>query len=718
MKISKIVLVAAFIASGWQVNLAQNAREAAPRPTPRPPVANPDSQISENISKYLEQIKNKTQVSREQREQAYASLLEGQRHLLQMRPPNSPAAAASSARLAKQSFGRAIELNPVLAESYTALAEITLSAPPYNLEDAILLAAVAVKIAPENFGGRRILARLYTIKSRLNNGVLDSAFTQKAIDEWREVARLDPRNAEAFAFLSEFYARTNKPAERIDALNRWLASAAPLDPRFYSRVMGGQSELLPETALVKLGAAHLEAGQTREAVETLSRAVGDNPENDEAVELLSRAVETSDAASATIAVQSLQQAVFANPDNPALAAILAQVQVRAGRIDEAAKVLRDASVKLAADKVSAALLQVALGDIYVRANRFDEGIAAFHTALTVRGISNAALAADDERDFAIRVFDKMIDAYRRANRLDEAKAVIERARLVLGKADAFADKRLISFYLEIGKKTEALQAIRALRARNADDFSLLRLEAEILTGSGRVDEAVALVKSSMKKTPGAGRNGQGTGSGTGGGTVIMSLPVNDEFSNLLFISNLYTQAKRGREAAEAANSAFAATENAERKQIAKLTLATAQQTAGDFKSAEETLREILKQSPRNPIALNNLGYFLAERDVKLDEALKLIEQAVESDPTNPSFLDSLGWAYFKLGKLVEAEKYLRDAARIDDSSSTIHEHLGDVYQKQGKTDLAKTAWQKALSLSAEEEESNRIKAKLTSGTAK
>ena len=96
----------------------------------------------------------------------------------------------------------------------------------------------------------------------------------------------------------------------------------------------------------------------------------------------------------------------------------------------------------------------------------------------------------------------------------------------------------------------------------------------------------------------------------------------------------------------------------------------------------------------------------------------MIEQAVESNPTNPSYLDSLGWAYFKLGKFVEAEKYLKNALRFDNSSSTIHEHLGDVYQKQGKLDLAKSAWQKALEFASDTDEINRIKAKLTNNASK
>ncbi|HLM01886.1 MAG TPA: tetratricopeptide repeat protein, partial [Pyrinomonadaceae bacterium] len=175
---------------------------------------------------------------------------------------------------------------------------------------------------------------------------------------------------------------------------------------------------------------------------------------------------------------------------------------------------------------------------------------------------------------------------------------------------------------------------------------------------------------------------------------------------------LYAQAKRGKEAIETANLALNAAESVEKRQIAKLNLATAQQETGDFAAAETTLRDILKQMPGNPIALNNLGYFLLERNERFDEALKLIQQAVRIDPTNPSYLDSLGWAFFKLGKLDEAEKYLKSAVRRSSDSATIFEHLGDVYQKQNKMDLARSAWQKALNLASGAEEISRLKTKL------
>ena len=92
----------------------------------------------------------------------------------------------------------------------------------------------------------------------------------------------------------------------------------------------------------------------------------------------------------------------------------------------------------------------------------------------------------------------------------------------------------------------------------------------------------------------------------------------------------------------------------------------------------------------------------------------MIQRAVRAEPANSSFLDSLGWAYFKLGKLTEAERHLSEAARRDNQSATIQEHLGDLYQKLGKTDQALAAWKKALSLSVEVDEMERIKAKLGS----
>ena len=133
--------------------------------------------------------------------------------------------------------------------------------------------------------------------------------------------------------------------------------------------------------------------------------------------------------------------------------------------------------------------------------------------------------------------------------------------------------------------------------------------------------------------------------------------------------------------------------------------------------AEAEYKLVLQLKPDSPSALNNLGYSMVERNENLSEALQMIQRAVDSAPGNGSYLDSLGWAYFKLGKFDEAERYLEDAARIVTSSPGIQEHLGDLYQRRNKTQEARAAWQKGLSLSSDVTQIARLRLKLA-GTLK
>jgi len=650
---------------------------------------------------------------REQKEKAYAKMLEGQRYIWNGDRLRSMAARQNNVRLAKQAFQESVELDPGMSEGYTALAELAINGQPQDVDEAIKLALLSAKVNPDNFGARRILARLYSFQSRLVNGTFRPDLGGKAIAEWKQVVRLDPRNAEAWAFLSELYDRTVKTDEEIESLKKWLSSATPVDTRFYSMLMSGAS-LAPENASLKLGTILLKIGRTREAIETISVLVADDPDNFTAVDLLREAVENASPETAGIAIDALKQAVYATPTNVAMINLLAQVQAKSGRIEEATKLLRETSSKLLiSDRTSASVLQVSLGDIFARADRVPEALAAYEAAFVARGLEPPTQPADDEREFAMHVFGKMIQLLKNANRIDDAKNVIERARKMLGNDDLFADRELISLLRESGNRAEALAEVRQARTREPGDYGLIRLEATLLTETGKVDEAVAIIRKLMD-TPAPGPLSTNVIPG-GNESVSIAVPASDAFSNYLFISNLYSQANRGKDAADAANQAYAVARGAERKQIARLTLASAQQGSGDIKGAEATLRELLKETPGNPIALNNLGYFLLDRDDRLEEALGLIQQAVKVDPTNPSYLDSLGWAYFRLGKLPEAESNLKEALRIDSSSGTIHEHLGDVYQKQGKNELAKSSWNRAANLFSDAKDVARVKRKLETG---
>jgi Tfp pilus assembly protein PilF len=107
-------------------------------------------------------------------------------------------------------------------------------------------------------------------------------------------------------------------------------------------------------------------------------------------------------------------------------------------------------------------------------------------------------------------------------------------------------------------------------------------------------------------------------------------------------------------------------------------------------------REALDLDPSNAMTLNYLGYMLADKGTRLTEALKLIRKAVELEPMNGAFLDSLGWAYFKLGEYELAEENLRHAVERDQTDPTVHDHLGELYEKTGRIRLAAAQWELSI----------------------
>jgi tetratricopeptide (TPR) repeat protein len=103
--------------------------------------------------------------------------------------------------------------------------------------------------------------------------------------------------------------------------------------------------------------------------------------------------------------------------------------------------------------------------------------------------------------------------------------------------------------------------------------------------------------------------------------------------------------------------------------------------------------------------MNYLGYMWADKGVNLDEAQRLITQALEIEPDNGAYLDSLGWVYFKQGKYADALAQLRKAeGKLKEPDPTVFEHLGDVLDKLGQREEAVGYWKKAAELDPKNEE--------------
>jgi len=131
-----------------------------------------------------------------------------------------------------------------------------------------------------------------------------------------------------------------------------------------------------------------------------------------------------------------------------------------------------------------------------------------------------------------------------------------------------------------------------------------------------------------------------------------------------------------------------------------------------FEDAEAEFKKILAKNPEDAEVLNYLGYMLTELDTRLDEALQYILKAVELDPYNGAFLDSLGWIYFKQNRLQEAEEHLQKAARINQFDPVILEHLGDLYTRLENPEKARYFYEQSLAVSENEEGYERVKEKL------
>jgi tetratricopeptide (TPR) repeat protein len=201
------------------------------------------------------------------------------------------------------------------------------------------------------------------------------------------------------------------------------------------------------------------------------------------------------------------------------------------------------------------------------------------------------------------------------------------------------------------------------------DLSISR--ATLLGEAGHVDEAVAQLQAFLTHRP-----------------IDRSLYVS--------IAQIYLQAKRFDGAEQAIQKALDLSPTPEDQEYVLFVQGSIFERQKKYDQAEETFKKVLSVDPLNSSASNYLGYMLADRGVRLEESVKYIQKALELEPGNAAYLDSLGWAYFKMGRYDLAENPLEKAASKIQNDPTIHEHLGNLYLHQGKTGRAQEEWQRAL----------------------
>ena len=213
----------------------------------------------------------------------------------------------------------------------------------------------------------------------------------------------------------------------------------------------------------------------------------------------------------------------------------------------------------------------------------------------------------------------------------------------------------------------AQEAVKAM----PKDIDMRLVLAGQLADNGKADEGVAMAKGQLK-----------------GGA--------EDRDVYLALSQIYARLRRWQDAEETLDKASALSNKPEDKKADLFLRGSYLERQKKYEPAEEMFRKVLAGDPRDAGALNYLGYMLADRGVRLEEALQLIKRAVQEEPQNYAYLDSLGWAYFKLGNYELAEENLRKAMDRNSNDPTVHDHMGEVYAKTGRLKLAAAQWERAL----------------------
>ena len=268
---------------------------------------------------------------------------------------------------------------------------------------------------------------------------------------------------------------------------------------------------------------------------------------------------------------------------------------------------------------------------------------------------------------------------------------------------------------QAGQKKEAMHALDRMSHRHPGDFQALSIRVELQARHGRAKEAAREAEAWVQQHPDEMRGLLLAGRARDlGGQVEPALEhlrhavhqAPDSIAAYAMLARTLQSRKRYAEA-EAVWAQAAARFPNEKALI--FDLATCREAAGDLPGAEKAVRDVLSREPDNPQALNFLGYLYADHDYRLDESLDLIQRALAIDPDNGAYIDSLGWAFYRLGRLVEAREQLERAVVLTRGDPVVHEHLGDVYKDLQLKDLAREQYRRSLAADSTNE---RVKAKL------
>lgn len=548
--------------------------------------------------------------------------------------------------------------------------------------NAVEEAEAAVSRNPSDAEARRLLGRLYLrLLTRDGGQQVAGDLEQRAVQQFEQLVERYPDDAASLLVLAQLYRVSGDNAKAEEALKRAVA----LDPD-------------SPDATTQLALLYVDLGQYHTAIELLRKIAGENADTQVLTSLAHAYEQVQDYAAAAeaygrvlerspenVAVrkalgqnllysqqydQALEQyqiVVQANPRDPDAYLRLSQIHRHKRNFDQARENLNRA-IDLAPDNQELRYNQVLLSEAE---GKYPEAAALIQRILDSTAKGDASAYTPQEKSNRSIFLEKLGALQSDQNNLPGAEEAFRQMTALGGEGAIRGEARLIELYQEQREYDKALRESERAVREFPESRELKVARASVLAVTGDVAEAVNLLTPLLKNT-------------------------DEDREVWLAVAQV---ALRGRDYAQAAGAlakAEALSQSDLGKSYVQFLYGSMWERQERIEPAEEAFRKALAFNPNSAGAMNYLGYMFADRGMNLEEAVRLIEQALEIEPDNGAYLDSLGWAHFKLDNLELAERHLLRAVERVRTDPTLREHLGDVYSKTGRIREAQREWQAAL----------------------
>jgi tetratricopeptide (TPR) repeat protein len=585
---------------------------------------------------------------------------------------------SQDAERAIDSYKKAYALDPSSATIRQQLAQVYFQSQ--RIRDAVLEAQAILAKDPDNLPARKLLAHIYVrTLGELNEASAQRDTVARAAEQYREILRLDPTDADAALWLARLY-RLQNDQEKAEAVLRTLLARDPenenaveqltqllLDEGKSKEAISSLKDILARAPTAQLwdelGDAYMQVRDFPNAEDAYRKAADADPNDVNHRRGLAQALLNEE--KYPEALEQYQRLAAIDQDNPENYLREAEIYRQMGQLDKA-----EQNILLAKQHAPGNLEVIYYeSSIYEDQGRFDDAIRVLSDAVTsVKAQSE--FTPSRRRTLAI-LYQQLGHLYGEVDKYAAAVNTFEEMQRLGPEEDRRARGLIIETYRQARDLPKALEASQKALAAYPKDRGLLITQALLYGENVQTDLAATQLRGLLDGT-------------------------HADFEIQLDLAQVYQHGRRWPEAEQAVQAAEKLAQQPSEVQTEHFLMGAIYERQKKYDQAEEQFQEVLKQNPQFAPALNYLGYMLADRGVRLDEALSLINRALAEDPNNPAYQDSLGWVYFKQDKFPEAEEMLRKAISRDAHDPTILSHLGDVYAKTGQDSLAEAQWKKSL----------------------